>query len=159
MTRRTYGALVILTAITMLVVGCAKSEPSEDELAEQTMRDIAESHIQGNVPADKDFRAFLERDLAAYFGHRAGKQVTVDYEMLRDGPTQTGIGYPKFFAWVSVREADRVLEEGAVVLAAVDKKSFSVNDYHEASSIKQAPLTVRDSFPPPVAEAILSRVK
>ena len=79
--------------------------------------------------------------------------------MLRDGPTQTGIGYPKFFAWVRVREGDTVLEEGAIVLAAVDRKAFSVKDYHEASSIRNAPQTVRDNFPPPVAEAILSRMK
>lgn len=128
-------------------------------MAEQTMREIAESHIQGNVPAEKDFSVFLKRDLTAYFNQRAGKQVTVDYEMLRDGSTQTGIGYPKFFAWVRIREGDNVLEEGAVVLAAMDRKAFSVSDYHEANSIRNAPQTVRDSFPPSVAEAILSRVK
>lgn len=159
MTKRTAATLMILMVITIIVVGCAKPEPTEDEMAEQTMRDIAESHIQGNVPGEKDFGVFLERDLAAYFKQRAGKQVTVDYEMLRDGPTQTGIGYPKFFAWVKVREDDRILEEGAVVLAAMDRKTFSVNDYHEASSIRKSPQTVRDSFPPPVAETILNRVK
>ena len=65
MTRRFAGSLVILALIAMVVVGCAKLEPTEDEAAEQTMREIAESHIQGNVPAEKDFSTFLERDLAA----------------------------------------------------------------------------------------------
>ncbi len=79
--------------------------------------------------------------------------------MLRDGPTQTGIGYPKFFVWVRVLEGDTVLEEGAVVLAAMDKKEFSVMDYHEAGSLRNSPQTVRDNFPSPIAETILSRMK
>ncbi|MCE7874593.1 hypothetical protein DYH09_30075 [bacterium CPR1] len=150
---------MIVLLLIVFLVGCAKPEPTEDELTEQTMRDIAQSHIEGNMPAEKDFAIFLQRDLAKYFSQRVGKQVNVDYEMLRDGPTQTGIGYPKFFAWLKIRDGDKILEEGAVVLSAVDRKEFSVQDYHDVNSIKQAPQSVRDSFPPAVAEAILSKIE
>ncbi len=43
MTRRSVSALVIL--IVIIVVGCAKPEPTEDELSEQTMRVLRDDLI------------------------------------------------------------------------------------------------------------------
>src|SRR5688572_13387656 len=81
---------------------------------------IAESHIRGNVPDEKDFDKFLKRDLEKYFKDVKQKTVTVDYELLRKGPTQSGIAFPKFYAWVTVRDGAVVIEQGAIRVAAVD---------------------------------------
>jgi hypothetical protein len=61
---------------------------------------VAQSHIDANVPSAEQFHSLLKRDLQAFFSNRHGSSVTVSYELLRDGPTQTGIAYPKYYAWV-----------------------------------------------------------
>ena len=84
---------------------------------------IAESHIRANVPDEKDFDKFLKRDLEQYFKDALQKTVTVEFELLRKGPTQTGIAYPKFYAWVTIRDGVKVIDQGAVRVAAVLAKS------------------------------------
>ncbi|MDA0339877.1 MAG: hypothetical protein O2910_08615 [Proteobacteria bacterium] len=61
---------------------------------------ISQSHIDANVPSSKDFDAFFRRDLEAYFTLPPNYDVKLEYELLRDGPTQTGLAFPKFYAWV-----------------------------------------------------------
>src|SRR6058998_2120737 len=80
---------------------------------------VAQSHIDANVPRNDDFDNFLKRDLAKYFSANNGQVTSVEYELLRDSPTQTGISYPKFYAWVRIVRNARDKEEGAVRLAAI----------------------------------------
>src|SRR6266550_7076938 len=68
---------------------------------------IAESHIRANVPDERDFDKFLKRDLEQYFKDTLQKTVTVEFELLRKEPTQTGIAYPKFYAWVTIRDGGK----------------------------------------------------
>lgn len=100
---------------------------------------IAESHIRANVPDEKDFDTLLKRDLEAYFRDFNGKVVTVQYELLRKGPTQTGIAFPKFYAWVKIYEKDNLLNEGAIRLAAIEKTRFKVTDYVRKGAMKVNP--------------------
>src|SRR5438045_2576003 len=90
---------VLLMLVGSLVVAC-----------QSPMDSIADSHIRANVPDEKDFDNFLKRDLAAYFKELKKKDVVVEYELLRNGPTQSGIAFPKFYAWVRVKEDGNLLE-------------------------------------------------
>jgi hypothetical protein len=81
---------------------------------------IRESHISANVPDQTQFSVILTRDLNSYFSQKLGSQADVKYQLLRDQPTQSGVAFPKFYAWVTVAllPSERKIEEGAVRLAA-----------------------------------------
>lgn len=120
---------------------------------------IAESHIEANVPDAADFDEFMLRDLKAYFTKQAGQTVQVKFEFLREGPMQTGVAYPKSYLWVRLIAKDKSVREGAVRVAAIEKKRFEVTDYMSASEIKKNPDTVYRVFPRPVGNNILEKIK
>src|SRR5262245_41712414 len=99
-------------------------------------REIQRSHIEANVPSPNDFDRLLTRDLEAYFRARAGKVLRVKHELLCDGPTQSGVAYPKFYLWVQAFEGTRVAERGAVRVAAIDRKEFQVTDFLTEADIR-----------------------
>lgn len=115
---------------------------------------IRKSHIDGNVPDEKDFHNFLVRDLESYFKESLKKTVRADYELLRDAPTQTGIAYPKYYAWVKIFDGDKLIEEGAVRLAAIDKKRFEVTSYLSKTDIERSPGAIEHIFPKALIETI-----
>ena len=80
---------IALTALLSLVIttGCKGQSGSSG---------IAESHINANVPRSQDFDAYMKRDLASFLC-KGAHECRVEYQMLREGPTQTGISYPKFY--------------------------------------------------------------
>jgi hypothetical protein len=92
---------------------------------------IRESHISANVPDQTQFSITLTRDLNSYFSQKLGSQADVKYQLLRNQPTQSGVGFPNFYAWVTIASlpTERKIEEGAVRLAAVDKASFLVTKF------------------------------
>lgn len=138
---------ILLMIVSSLVVAC-----------QSTTDDIADSHIRANVPDEKDFDNFLKRDLVSYFKELMKKDVTVEYELLRQGPTQAGIAFPKFYAWVSIKENGRLLEEGAVRLAAIEKKRFGIPNYLRKSDIERDPEKVYQVFPKPVGDKIRKKI-
>jgi len=116
---------------------------------------IAESHIRENVPDEKEFKTLLIRDLQSYFrGTLKNETLRAEYELLRDAPTQTGIAYPKFYAWVKIFNVDGLIDEGAVRLAAIDKKYFEITDYLSKSDIEARPATIERIFPRALVESI-----
>ena len=142
---------VVLFLFALAVpLGCWRPSP---------MGGIAESHIRGNVPERADFGPFMERDLGAYFGNLASKPVRVTYELLRDGPTQTGVGYPKFYLWVTVNEGSRTAQSGAVRVAAIEKKRFEVTHFLSVAEIRTNPEAVYTVFPRPVGDKIRAKSK
>jgi hypothetical protein len=127
--------------------------------AEQVMRDLQRSHIDANVPASADFENFLRRDLAAYFSTaRKKKDVSVDYEPLRRGPTQSGVSYPKFYLWVRIASGKSSKDRGAVRIEAIDKKRFEVTDFMSEDAIRSAPNSIYGIFPAQVCEKIKEKV-
>ena len=140
-----------MTILLMIVGGSVVA-------CQSTTDDIADSHIRANVPDEKDFDNFLKRDLVSYFKELMKKDVTVEYELLRNGPTQAGIAFPKFYAWVSIKENGRLLEEGAVRLAAIEKKRFGVPNYLTKSDIERDPEKVYQVFPKPVGDKIRKKI-
>jgi hypothetical protein len=120
---------------------------------------IAASHIEANVPPPGDFDRILHRDLEAYFGSKgAGGHVSVEYELLRQGPTQSGVAYPKFYAWVQVQEGGRLLRAGAVRLAAIERQRFEITDFLLADEIRRSPDAITKVFPAPVCDRIQEKV-
>lgn len=137
---------ILLFILGAVGVACAQGES------------LAESHIRANVPDEKDFAKFLKRDLEEYFKEAIQKTISVEYELLRDGPTQSGIAFPKFYGWVTVRHGATVLDQGAVRVAAIEKKRFEVTHFFSEAEIKRAPAALDKIFPLPVADKIRNRV-
>lgn len=144
--------------ITILVVFLLVVGSSTVACQSSVIDSIAESHIEGNVPDEKDFDNFLKRDLAAYFKEQTGKDVIVEYELLRNVPTQSGVAFPKFYAWVKVKAKDNLIEEGAVRLAAMEKKRFGITDYLKRADIERDVERVYKVFPRPVGDKIKEKI-
>jgi hypothetical protein len=117
-------------------------------------QDVAESHIDANVPEPKDFDRFLLRDLRGKFCRTDKCKVT--YELLRKGATQSGIAYPKFYAWIEVSDGPKQ-QRGAVRLAAINKDHFEITNYLPAERIRNAPEEVSAIFPAPLVKGIIDR--
>ena len=81
----------------------------------------------------------------------------MDYELLRDGPTQSGVAYPKFYLWLRATNAEKTVIEGAVRVAAVDKKRFDVTDFVPRADIVSRPDALDRIFPQAVIEKILTK--
>ena len=118
--------------------------------------DVANSHIDGNVPQGAEFDAILRRDLRSYFAGALGKDVVVEYELLRHGPTQSGVSFPKFYFWVRARSAAGE-RSGAARVAAVQRTSFEVTDFVARDEAIARPDRLRTIFPASVAERIDAR--
>ena len=121
----------------------------------QNLSDVAASHIEANVPAAKDFDTFLKRDLETSFRESNAEPVRVAYQFLRDGPTQSGVAYPKFYAWVRIVAGDRPSREGAVRVAAIDKVRFEVTDFVSKADIARDPDALPRIFPAALIPTIL----
>ncbi len=120
--------------------------------------DVQRSHIEANVPPAGQADAILQRDLSAYFVKVMGRPViSVQTTALRDGPTQSGASYPKFYFWVQAVADGGVLAEGAVRVAAIDRVRFAVTDFQSKESIRVAPDQVGKVFPQALVSSVLQR--
>jgi hypothetical protein len=113
-------------------------------------------HVEGNVPPGKLFDELLTRDLNDYFC-RNSNDCKVQYELLRDGPTQSGTSYPKYYLWVRFTKGGTVAGEGAVRVAAIDQKRFEVTHFLSRELISQAPSQVASIFPAALVNKIVEK--
>jgi len=133
------------------------SAGSEQNDPEQLMRDVQRSHIEANVPSKAQFDVLAHRDLLAYFKqHDSADVSSVEYELLRDGPTQSGVAYPKFYLWVHVIGGKKN-QSGAVVVAAVAKERLEVYNFMSSAQIRKEPEEVAVTFPAALVPLITSR--
>lgn len=119
---------------------------------------VSQSHVQVNVPDKENFDKYLSRDLNAYFSQKLGEAVEVRYELMRDQPTQSGLAYPKYYAWISAKsvKSGQILSSGAVRIAAREKTFFEVTDYVSTQEIRSNPASL-DIFPEDVAQKIKTK--
>lgn len=117
---------------------------------------VQDSHIQGNTP--KDFDQVLKRDLLRYFQALDDGSVTVEYEMLRDIATQSGVALPKYYVWVKIYGPEGIVAEGAVKVAAIEKKKFEVLNYLSITDLKESPDRINQIFPMPVGDKIRTKL-
>lgn len=121
------------------------------------LRGIPQSQIDGNVPDEEFFSGYLSRDLSIYFTKKLGTEVSAEYELLRDEPTQVGVAAPKFYAWVYIKNNTfgEIIDSGAVRVGANAKESFTVTDYLSKNEIKNDPDQLYNVFPEEVSIKIL----
>jgi hypothetical protein len=118
--------------------------------------DVQAAHIAAHVPAAEDFDDFMVRDLGAFLGARAEEEVT--FELLREGPTQSGVSYPKFYLWVRVLSADGDRQRsGAVRVAAVDRLRFEVTDFASREDIVSGVADPASIFPAALVDRVRQR--
>jgi hypothetical protein len=77
--------------------------------------------------------------------------------MLREGATQSGVSYPKFYAWVVFPLAGGEARRGAVRLAAIDAERFEVTNFISEDEVKRNPDRIYKIFPRPVCERIKAK--
>lgn len=130
------------------------SQPEDMTEFQNMMAEIQKSHIEGNVPSQADFDIFLQRDLKMYFS-LYGDNITLKYQLLRDGPTQSGVSYPKYYVWVQVLKGTKIVQEGAARVAAIEKKRFKVFDFLSKSKLQKSPGSAAQIFP----AALLAKLK
>lgn len=126
---------------------------------EAIIREVQRSHVVGNVPPEGEFDRLLRRDLGAYFCSNQHSDCTVQYEMLRDGPTQSGVAYPKFYVWVRIVGPAAVAREGAVRLAAIAQQRFEVTHFVGRGEIKRDPAQLEMIFPAALLSLIESKAE
>jgi hypothetical protein len=120
---------------------------------------IASSHIEANVPNGKLFDEYLKRDLEKHFCSADVKQCQVKYELLRKGPTQTGISYPKYYVWLQCFSGDKLLTEGAARVAAMEQEQFDLTHFLTRKQILEDPEQVATIFPAALQEKILYKAR
>ena len=155
----TKNYLNILTlGLTMLTFNSCHAQTSKDSADQKLIQEIQQSHIDGNIPDKNEFDSLLNRDLAKYFLALYGP-TTVKWEFLRDGPTQSGVSYPKYYLWIEINNGQKLVSEGAVRVAAIDKTRFDITNYVDINQIKDKSTDIYNIFPRAVCEKIESRLK
>jgi hypothetical protein len=119
---------------------------------------LADSHIEANVPKGALFDEYLKRDLNAYFCADS-KDCTVEYELLREGPTQTGISYPKYYLWARCLRKKTVEREGALRVAAIEQKRFDVTNFLSRDDISKSPEEVGSVFPAALVDKVIQKAR
>lgn len=155
---KTVATSVWLTA-ALLTLSCANpgnqgSTPTPIRPVASTAEALSTSTPQPN------FEEYLLRDLTAYFqGNTDNPQLEVSYELLRRGPTQTGLSVPKYYLWVIGKDAaGKNSIEGAVRIRYLpDRQEFEVTDFVEKSEVRTQPRVLRDIFPPALIDNIKKR--
>ena len=98
---------------------------------------VEQSHVTGNVPGQSAFNALLTRDLLAHLQSSDPQLTRVEFKLLRDAPTQSGVALPKYYAWVKAFAGTSLRQEGAVRVAAVDKTHFDVTHFFSKTQLQQ----------------------
>ncbi len=124
-----------------------------DSAAETAAQEIQKSHIEGNVPKKKSFELYLKRDLEKYFLEKYGK-VTIKWEYLRLGETQSGVAYPKYYLWTKVFSGEQMINEGAIRVAAIEKTHFDITNFVPIAEIRKGTVNIYEIFPGAVCETI-----
>jgi hypothetical protein len=152
--KKIFFGFFLLLNISFISFCLAQSTNSAEQNA---AIEIQKSHIDGNVPDDSHFNAYIKRDLEKYFLKKHGK-TTVKWEFLRDGATQSGVSYPKYYLWIKIYKDNKLIDEGATRVAAIDKAKFDVTDYINIEEIKKNSQRIYSVFPVLVCERIKSKI-
>jgi hypothetical protein len=127
------------------------------QAAQTSFADIQQSHVTANVPPPEAFDPLLRCDLLAFFKHSTVPTATgVEYQLLRETSTQSGVAYPKYYLWVKILASSVVVQEGAARVAAIERKRFEITDFLAKSDVKAVPGTVGNVFPAALVRTVLS---
>ena len=153
------AALTIAMAVTLIEPASPSTALVPERYSGQTMQDLQSAHIAANVPVGADFEAFLVRDLTAYFVGLGVPGPTVTYELLRDGPTQSGVAYPKYYVWAKAVGSDGTVVEGAARTAAIERTRFEITDFVTRQAITANPDGLAMVVPTALQDATVERAR
>ncbi len=138
-------------SITLIFVlfslGCSSDQPENKNTQAEVMNLIQKSHIEANVLPTDLFDSCMQRDLSSYFSKEFNGNVTVDYQMLRDSPTQAGLSWPKYYVWVIIKKQGIIKGKGAARVAAINKERFEVFQFISAEDIENNSTQLNEYFP------------
>jgi len=124
------------------------------------MAALRQGHIDANVPDQKNFERILNRDITKYVTDKADKDITVKVELLRNGPSQSGVALPKYYIWIEKRNSKGVLmEEAAARIAAINRDHFDVIQYYDRKRLETETDLVSKVFPQDVYAKIVTKLK
>jgi hypothetical protein len=145
------GLVSAITLVLAITSAAAQQPPSADEFTRQLQ---VRAHRRQRAAGQRLRQAAAARP-EAYFGIKDAKDSDIVIALLRKVPTQSGVAYPKFYAWVEVTGARKAA--GAVRLAAIDGEKFEVTDFLTRETIIAAPDRVRAVFPAALENLINER--
>jgi hypothetical protein len=143
-----------VVSLIAVLSGCAPEPPASSQPSSEA---VPASQIDANVPAEADFSRFLIRDCDKYLRSQGYNGDVVSVELLRQGPTQVGTGYPKFYAWLTMTNRGKPVVEGAARLEAMDRKELHVTDFVRKADIKSGKAKLEDIFPATLLADIQTR--
>jgi hypothetical protein len=133
------------------------AQPEDRTQIVDFMRALQADHIKHNVPEPRDFNGLLQRDVKAFFVTKGMKNPTVTIDLLRSGPTQSGMSYPKFYLWVTANTAGKDVAVGAMKVDAVQKNKFRVSKFLQIDDIRADPDQLNTTFPAALIRSIKER--
>jgi hypothetical protein len=126
---------------------------------ERMVAKLQADHIAANVPADADFMGLLRRDVASYLRANGMERPTLTLELLRRGPTQSGVSYPKYYIWIRGAGPNSSTIEGAMRVEAVERLRFVVTDFALANAIHAHTADLSSTFPAMLIPSIERRAQ
>jgi hypothetical protein len=149
MLKVTIAALTVLAAVLLMAgLKIQGIQPS-----------LPESHIEANIPPRSDFDRFLFRDLRGYFESQGNTVADSGFELLRQHPTQNGVGYPKYYVWLWYKRSDGLKVEGAASVSAQDKVQFYVTRFLSREQILSDPTLLGSFIPKELIKIIESKMQ
>ena len=125
-----------------------------------TAQSTQQSHLEANLPNTfEEFKIILNRDLQKHFSEKLKTEVDVVASLLRTAPTQSGVSYPKFYAWVEILKSNRIFRAGAVRVVAKDKVRVEVTHFYSEDDIKKQPKSIEQVFPLALCDEIRARAR
>jgi hypothetical protein len=149
--------IVILFVLTGTLLCEDQGRPQSDHSKQPDKlltRNYANTSRKKVKPA---FEAILQQGLNTYFTeYLGGRIVHVQYALLRNGLTQSGIAYPKIYLWVKILDHKDLIDEGAVRVAVIAQSKIQVTHYLPRGYIRLYPKQIGLFFPAEVAKKIVS---
>lgn len=118
---------------------------------------LVNSHLTANSIPDENIDTVFKRDLTEQFSKKYKCPVDIKIDFLQSYPTQTGVGFPKYYCWVDINKDGKRIDEGAARISGIDKDSVYVNTFMSLSDIKADPQWVYEYFPKSVCLSIFER--
>jgi hypothetical protein len=147
--------LLLLITFLFTVLPATAWAQNDDPMAA-----LRQGHIDANIPDQKDFDRILNGDITKYVTDKADKNITVKVELLRIGPSQSGVALPKYYIWIEKRNSKGVLmEEAAARIAAINRDHFDVIQYYDRRRLETETDLVSKVFPQDVYAWIVAKLK
>jgi hypothetical protein len=118
-----------------------------------------EVEVQNDSAVLQNISSSFERDLTKYFFGETPAGAKVDYELLRQGPTQVGVAYPEYYIWIKASKNKNIITEGSARLQQTDRAQFLITDYINLQTIRENPSALEKVFPKALIQNILTRAE